>query len=144
MAGMFDLAVLILGSVIILLPSLLVFIGAMRGVSPTRTLAVYIVMFVTGGMVAIFDLIYRLAVPYFLNGQTLGLRFFRMRIVNEDGSEANLKSLLVKALTILFLVLFTFGLYYLVEAIAVFVSPSHRSFGDVISKTLVVDYDEMA
>jgi hypothetical protein len=40
------------------------------------------------------------------------------------------------------LVILSLGLYYLVEAIALFVSPSHRGFADVVSGTLVSDTDE--
>jgi uncharacterized RDD family membrane protein YckC len=142
MAGMFDLSVLILGSVIIMVPSLIVFIGAMREPSVSRTVALYVLMFLTGSLVAIYDVAYRVVVPYFFSGQSLGLKFFRMRIYQEDGSQVKLRSLLLKALTIFFLVIFSLGLYYLVEAIALSVSPSHRGFADVVSGTLVSDTDE--
>jgi uncharacterized RDD family membrane protein YckC len=142
MAGMFDLSVLILGSIIIMVPSLIVFIAAMRQPSLSRTIAVYILMFLTGGLVALYDLGYRVAVPYFYKGQSLGLRFYRMRIYEENGGEIRFRNLLIKALTIFFLVILSFGLYYLVEAIALFVSPSHRGFADVVSGTIVSDTDE--
>jgi uncharacterized RDD family membrane protein YckC len=142
MAGMFDLSVLILGSVIIMVPSLIVFISAMRHPSTSRTIAVYLIMFLTGGLVALYDIAYRVAVPYFYNGQSLGLRFFRMRFYQADGSQVRFRSLLIKALTIFFLVIFSLGLYYLVEAIALFVSPSHRGFSDVVSDTIVSDTGE--
>jgi len=142
MAGMFDLSVLILGSVIIMVPSLIVFISAMRQPSMSRTIAVYVIMFLTGSLAALYDVAYRVVVPYFFHGQSLGLRFFRMRLYQENGSEVRLRNLLVKALTIFFLVILSLGLYYLVEAIALFVSPSHRGFADVVSGTLVSDTDE--
>jgi uncharacterized RDD family membrane protein YckC len=142
MAGMFDLSVLILGSVIIMVPSLLVFIDAMRRPSTSRTIAVYVIMFLTGALVAIYDLTYRIAVPYFYHGQSLGQKFFRMRLYQDDGGEVRFRSLLIKALTIFFLVIFSLGLYYFVEAIALFVSPSHRGFADVVSSTIVSDTDE--
>jgi hypothetical protein len=68
MAGMFDLSVLILGSVIIMVPSLIVFIGAMRQPSISRTIALYVMMFLTGSLVAIYDVAYRVVVPYFFRG----------------------------------------------------------------------------
>jgi len=142
MAGMFDLSVLILGSVIIMVPSLIVFISAMRQPSISRTIAVYLVMFLTGALVALYDLGYRVVVPYFYKGQSLGLRFFRMRIYQENGGELCFRNLLIKALTIFFLVILSLGLYYLVEAIALFASPSHRGFADVVSGTMVSDTGE--
>jgi|GEM_PF-3472948 len=142
MAGMFDLSILILGSVIIMVPSLVVFILAMHHPSVSRTVAVYIIMFLTGALVALYDLGYRVAVPYFYKGQSLGLRFYRMRIYQDNGGEIRFRNLLLKSLTIFFLVILSLGLYYLVEVIALFVSPSHRSFADVVSGTIVSDTGE--
>lgn len=141
-AGMFDLSILILGSVIIMLPSLLVFIDAMKRPSGGRTSAVYLAMFLTGGLVALYDFLYRVAIPYFNHGESLGLRFFRLRMEEENGTEISLQSLLVKALLIFFLVLFTLGLYYLVEAMVLFLSENHRSFADTVSQTIVVEEDD--
>jgi uncharacterized RDD family membrane protein YckC len=142
LAGMFDLSVLILGSVIIMVPSLLVFIDAMKHPSGERTSAVYLIMFLTGGLVALYDLLYRVAIPYFSHGESRGLRFLKLRMDEEYGTEIRLQSLLVKALLIFFLVLFTLGLYYLVEALVLFLNKNHRSFADTISQTIVVEEDD--
>lgn len=141
-AGMFDLSVLILGSVIIMVPSLLVFIDAMKRPSGERTSAVYLIMFLTGGLVALYDLLYRVAIPFFSHGESLGLRFFKLRMEEENGTQISLQSLLVKALLIFFLVLFTLGLYYLVEALVLLLSKNHRCFADTVSQTIVVEEDD--
>jgi membrane protein CcdC involved in cytochrome C biogenesis len=142
LAGMFDLSVLILGAIIIMLPSLIVFLEAMKNPSTSRTIAVYIIMFLTGGLVAVYDIAYRVAVPYFYHGQTLGLRFFRLRYYTEPSQEVGVKNLLLKALTIFFLAVFTLGLYYLIEAICFFYSHDQRGFSDVASGIYVYDVDE--
>jgi hypothetical protein len=49
----------------------MVFIAAMRHPSTSRTIAVYVIMFLTGALVAMYDLAYRVAVPYFYHGQSL-------------------------------------------------------------------------
>lgn len=138
-SSLFDLSFLILGTVVIMIPSLLVFVSAMKGPSASKTGAVYLVMFFTGALVAVFDIVYRVAFPYFFKGETLGGRFFKMRLLDESGSEITLKSLLIRALVSLFLVIFTFGFYYVIETVSVLVSVSHRSFVDVISHSVVVD-----
>jgi uncharacterized RDD family membrane protein YckC len=142
MAALFDLSVLILGSVVIVVPSLLVFIASLTRPSLSRTIAVYLVMFVTGTLVATFDILYRIAVPYFYKGETLGLRFYRMRLYMEDGSQVTLKALLQRALATFFLVILTLGLYYFVEACAVSLGGTHRSFVDTITDTVIVDTDD--
>jgi uncharacterized RDD family membrane protein YckC len=142
LAGLFDISVLILGTVIIVVPSLLVFISAITRPSPSRTIAVYVVMFFTGAIVAAFDILYRIAVPYFYKGETLGLRFYKMRLFMENGSEITLKALLQRALATFFLVVLTLGLYYLIEACVVTLGDTHRSFVDTITSTIVVDIDD--
>jgi predicted alpha/beta hydrolase len=142
MAGMFDLSVLILGSVIIMVPSLLVFIAAMRHPSTSRTIAVYVIMFLTGLWWRCTTWPIGLPSRISTTGNRLGQRFYRMRLYQDDGGEVRFRSLLIKALTIFFLVIFSLGLYYFVEAIALFVSPSHRGFADVVSSTIVSDTDE--
>ncbi|MCH3909906.1 MAG: RDD family protein [Bacilli bacterium] len=141
-AGMFDIAILILGSIIIMIPSIIVFIGAMHNPSDWRTFSVYLVMFLTGAVVASFSLAYRVGVPHFYQGQTLGLRFFKMKMLKENGDEVGVKEVLVKSVSIFFLVIFTLGLYYLVEALALCLSKNKRSFADTVSKTIVVDVDD--
>lgn len=141
-AGMFDLAVLMLGSVIIMLPSLLVFIESVNHPSPSRSLAVFLVMFLTGALVAVFDLAYRVMLPYFFDGQTLGYRFFRLRLLSEDGGKISLQQLLARSVVIFFVAVFTVGLYYVVEALTLLLSSTHRSFADTISQTLIVDCPE--
>lgn len=143
-AGLFDLSILILGSILITLPALFVFVGAIRHPSDSRMIAVFIVMFLTGSLVAVFDLAYRVGVPYYYGGQTLGYRFFKMRILAENGSAVSLKSLVVRSLSIFFLVIFTLGLYYVVEAIALACSDTHRGFADTLSQTIVVDIPDDA
>jgi uncharacterized RDD family membrane protein YckC len=143
-AGLFDLSILILGSVLIMLPSLFVFIGAVRNPSDSRTVAVFLAMFLTGALVGVFDLAYRVGVPYYYGGQTLGYRFFKMRILAENGSAVSLKSLVIRSLSIFFLVIFTLGLYYVVEAIALACSDTHRGFADTLSQTIVVDIPDDA
>ncbi len=142
MAGLFDFSILILGSVIIVVPSLLVFIAAITRPSPSRTIAVYVVMFLTGALVATFDILYRIAVPYFYKGETLGLRFYKMRIDMENGGQVTLKALLQRALATFFLVILTLGLYYFVEACTVALGDTHRSFVDTMTDTIVVDTDD--
>jgi uncharacterized RDD family membrane protein YckC len=142
MAALFDVSILILGSVVIIVPSLLVFIAALTRPSFSRTIAVYLVMFLTGALVATFDILYRVAVPYFYRGETLGLRFYKMRLYMEDGSQITLKALLQRALATFFLAILTLGLYYFVEACAVSLGGTHRSFVDTITDTIVVDTDD--
>jgi uncharacterized RDD family membrane protein YckC len=142
MAGLFDFAVLLLASVIICIPAILVLVDALTMPSKDHTYALTLIMFLTGGFVSLADMAYKVAIPYFNHGQTLGLRFFKLQMLSEEGEEVSLKFLLVRAFSSLFLTISTLGLYYLVEVYSLFASPSHRDFADTISKTIVVELDD--
>lgn len=142
MGSFFDLSLILLGSAIILFPSILVFASALVHPSPNRTLAVYLVVLLSGGLVSIYDIAYRVLVPFFYGGATIGLHFYHLRIDLENGSLVTLKALLIRALVTFFLAIFSLGLYYLVEAYAIGGGSTHRSFVDVVSQTVVIDLDK--
>lgn len=140
-AALFDLAVMILASIILLLPALAVFIHALAEPSAWRTFSVFLSMFASGAVIAIVVIAYFLFLPYVSHGQTLGLRFFRMRLVNEEGKNVSFKSLLVRSMTSFLLFIFTCGLYAVMEFFIIICSDSHRSFIDVLSGTYTIDID---
>lgn len=142
LAGLFDFSVLVLIDVIILVPGLLVFVSSLIRPSLWQTITVYVVMFVSGALFAAVDITYRVAIPYFYGGETLGYRFYRMRIYMENGSSATLKAILLRALAGFFLALLTFGLYYLVELCAIALGSTKRTFVDVVTQTIVADDDD--
>jgi len=122
-----------------MIPFIIVFVGSLVSPSSAKTVSLSIVGFLTGGIIALFDIAYRVAIPYFWHGKTLGLRFFGMRMLREDGAEVTLKELLIRAFSAIFLAFSTLGIYYIVEIVSFFLSTSHRDFSDTISKTIVID-----
>ncbi|MFA9263138.1 MAG: RDD family protein [Undibacterium sp.] len=121
-----------------MLPSIAGIVNVFLDESPWSVTALYFLVFLTGGLVATAVVAYEVALPYLWKGQTLGMRFFRLRQVGENRGSLTLKALLVKALASLFLFLTTFGLYYLLEALILRAGKDHRSFADIISRTDVI------
>jgi len=70
-------------------------------------------------------------------GQTLAMRWFKLRIITEDGGQPTLG-----ALTVRWLLLFVDGILGgLVGLIIMLNSPRHQRLGDSVAKTLVVRVD---
>jgi uncharacterized RDD family membrane protein YckC len=139
---MFDLAILIMLSLIFLIPSIAVYVNSLLEPNPWTTSATYIVAILSGGLIALVILLYDVVLPLYWKGQTLGMRFFKMKYVRDEGGEANLASLLVSSIVALSLALLTFGLYFLVELFAIAGSDHHRSFADTVSRVYVVDTED--
>jgi uncharacterized RDD family membrane protein YckC len=138
-AAMFDLAIIILFSLVFLIPSIAVYVNALLEPNAWTLTATYIVAVLSGGVIALLILLYEVVLPLYWKGQTLGMRFFKMKYVREEGGELSIAPLLISSVTALSLALLTFGLYFLVELFAIAGSDHHRSFADTVSRVYVVD-----
>ena len=142
-AALFDLALIIIASLLVMLPSLASLVNAYVDKSPWTITAAFIVTFITGGLIAVGAMTYQVVLPYHWKGQTIGMRFFRIKMVGEGGQECGITPLLVESAVSITLAFATFGVYFLVEFIAVLTSSNHRCFTDTVSQVYVVDIDEI-
>jgi len=141
-ATLFDLAIVITASLLLMLPSIAALMNAYLDKSPWTITASFIVTFISGGLIAIGAMTYQVVLPYRWKGQTLGMRFFRIKMVGEEGEECGITPLLVESAVSITLAFATFGVYFLVEFIAVLMSSNHRCFTDTVSRIYVIDIDE--
>lgn len=139
--GFVDFFCLVLIDAIFLLPSVFLAIDAIKNPSPERSWALLLVGVLSGGFIALWEIAYRVLIPYFQHGQTFGMRLLKIRMLTEEGNEPTLKQFLARGLSQIFLVIFTITIYYFAETFALFASSSTRDFADVISDTIVVDTD---
>jgi uncharacterized RDD family membrane protein YckC len=95
--------------------------------------------FVLGGLTLILTLVliwaYFILLEWLWNGQTLGKRAFRLRVINEDGSPARFTAVLIRNL--LRLVDFLPALYGL-GVLVIVLSPKSQRLGDLAAGTYVV------
>jgi len=95
--------------------------------------------FVLGGLTLIVTLVliwaYFILLEWLWNGQTIGKRIFRLRVINEDGSPARFTAVLIRNL--LRLVDFLPALYG-VGVLVIVLSPKSQRLGDLAAGTYVV------
>jgi uncharacterized RDD family membrane protein YckC len=140
-ALMFDLALMIILAILLLTPSIFVFINALVDSNYWTVSVCFVVALLSGGFVAIAILLYQVALPYYWGGQTLGMRFFKMKYVGESGEPCSVKPLLICSISTLALALLTVGVYFFVEFLTIAGSAGHRSFVDTVARLYVVDTD---
>ncbi|MDQ2914851.1 MAG: RDD family protein [Chloroflexota bacterium] len=96
-------------------------------------------LYVFGGLILIVTLVviwaYFILLEWLWNGQTIGKRVFKLRVINEDGSPAQFTAVLVRNL--LRLVDFLPALYG-VGLLAIVLSPKSQRLGDLAAGTYVV------
>jgi len=143
-AAFFDLVIIVAGSMVLMVPAILVYTEAIIGPTSWRTTALWIATSVTGALIVILDIVFRVVFLYKNHGQTVGYRYLNIQLVSENGDELKLEQILVHSITIVFLSVLTFGIYYIVELISFFITSSHRGFVDIVSHTIVTDAEAVS
>jgi uncharacterized RDD family membrane protein YckC len=96
-------------------------------------------LFVVGGLAMILTLVviwaYFILLEWLWNGQTIGKRAFKLRVINEDGSPAQFTAVLIRNL--LRLVDFLPAFYGL-GVLVIVLSPKSQRLGDLAAGTYVV------
>lgn len=116
----------------------------------------------------VFSFLYFVLFAYFTNGQTLGKKMFKLRVVKNDGEKAKLSNLMLRTLfsgssifmgvnififiqllllmipqnqVYFYAILFSSMISYIVEIVGLVLlfSKEHRSIDDIIGSTKVVD-----
>ena len=85
---------------------------------------------------------YYTLVPFLFDGQTLGKKFFRIKVVNERGEKASLKRLFIREVFgkyLLNFVSFFFG--HIISFVLLQSRKDKKSIADVLAATIVIDAD---
>jgi uncharacterized RDD family membrane protein YckC len=86
-------------------------------------------------------LLYHLLCELFLNGQSIGKKIFRIKVISEDGNRPELHQLLLRWLMRFVDMLITLGLGALISSL---VTPKNQRLGDLAAGTLVINADTKA
>ena len=81
--------------------------------------------------------------PFLLDGQTLGKKLFRIKVVNEKGEKASLKRLFIREIFgkyLLNFVSFFFG--HLISFILLENRKDRKSIADILAATIVIDVEK--
>ena len=85
---------------------------------------------------------YYTLVPFLFDGQTLGKKFFRIKVVNERGEKASLKRLFIREVFgkyLLNFVSFFFG--HIISFVLLQSRKDKKSIADILAATIVIDVD---
>lgn len=85
---------------------------------------------------------YYTLVPFLFDGQTLGKRFFRIKVVNERGEKASLKRLFIREVFgkyLLNFVSFFFG--HIISFVLLQSRKDKKSIADILAATIVIDVE---
>ncbi len=86
---------------------------------------------------------YYTLIPFLLNGQTLGKKFFRIKVVNDQGEKASLKRLFIREIFGKYLLNFaSLFLGHIISFILLKNRPDRKSIADILAATVVVDVEK--
>ena len=93
-----------------------------------------------GMLYAIFLLSYYMIVPIFWSGQTIGKKVYRIKVVNEDGSDIDYRVLFFReAICRILIRTLSFGFTSVIALITMIMRKDKKTFADVFAKTKVID-----
>lgn len=138
-AALIDIAILLLCNLVFSIPCIIAFVNDLISHNDVTCIATMVSALFTGAFSLGMDLIYLVAMPLYKNGQTIGLRFFDLRISSFDSNSAQTKQYLIRFLTLLLLIASTIGFILISELVTICLSSKHKSLVDVLSSTMITD-----
>lgn len=139
LAILFDTFIVLAIVIIANIPSVISFVNVSINKTTPNVVALYIAALLSGALSLVGIILYTIVVPVYLNGQTLGKRYFNLTIVRNNGQEIDFKTMFTRELTRFLIILVTFGISIIVDLISILTSKSNATFYDTISSTKVVD-----
>ncbi len=140
-ANIFDLVVIVAIALLLTFRSLISLITAIINPTSIDSLALYLSAFGSGALAFMAVIAYFIVLPIFWNGQTLGKRFFKIRIIKNDGSDIDFKTIFLREMIRVLLFILTFGVSAFADTMVLLFSKQRVGFYDYVAATQVIDID---
>ena len=138
-AGIFDTLIVFALVLIALIPSIVSLINVLISDNTWNVVALYFSSFISGALSLVFVILYLIVLPVYLNGQSLGKKYFNIMVIKNNGTPIDFRTMFIRELVRIFILLATFGLSIFVDLITLSTSRGRVSFYDTLSSTSVVD-----
>ena len=114
-----------------------------EGTSLTLTLYSLIELVQVGLVIEIIFILYYISIPVRNHGQTIGKKMLKIRVVKDDGKDADFSTLFMRqAIAEQLLGALTFGATFIVNALVALFRKDKKSISDVFANTKVVFVEE--
>jgi len=140
-ANIFDFIVCAAACLLVTFRSITALVSALMNPSGLDSVALYMSSFGAGALSLILIIFYFIALPIYWNGQTLGKRFFKIKIMKNDGAEIDFKTIFLREMVRILLFILSFGASTFADTIVLLFSKQRVGFYDYIASTCVVDVD---
>ncbi|NCA96813.1 MAG: RDD family protein [Bacteroidia bacterium] len=140
-ANIFDIVVISAATILLTFRSIISLITAIVDPTGLNTLALYLSAFGSGALALIGIIVYFIALPIFWNGQTLGKRFFKIKIIKNDGSDIDFKTIFLREMLRTLLFVLTFGVSAFADTMVLLLSKQRIGFYDYVAATQVIDIE---
>lgn len=143
MAFLFDWLIVYAFSLVVLaLPIIKLISSIHNSVSSSELFSLFLTLIYLGLICFTFIIFYFIVIPIQLNGQTLGKKFFGLRMVKTNGEKVDYLTLIVRELIGKILIDFsTLGLSMITRFLVMIINKEHMSFHDTLASTIVIDID---
>ena len=143
MAALLDIAVIIAFLLVITILKLPFTISMFANVENVTTLKFVLDVFRWGVLVAILLLVYYIVVPLLLEGQTLGKKVFKLKIVKDNDEKINSSTMFYReGIGKIFVSFASLGITVIVSVIIMILREDNKGLSDILAKTKVVDLYE--
>lgn len=143
-----DLLINLAVSAILLIPGIIAFTNVAITPSWPNIVALFIAALGCGALIVSFAIFYFVCLPSIWEGQTIGKRVAKIRVVDITTNEGpNAKTMFLRESTRILIFILSFGLSAIASLLTVCLSETHTSFHEQISSTRVVNvniYNENA
>lgn len=141
-ALLFDMAIVYAISLLVMFRPIVAMIDAFLSRTNGNIFSLFLSAMLAGGIVMIVMIIYFLVLPVYWKGQTIGKRFFKIRVVKTDGGDVTFQTLFLReVIGRILIVIMSFGLSSLADVATLLISESHKTFHDTLAFTKVVNVE---
>ncbi len=143
MAALLDFAIMLAVLIVITLIKIPFIVSMLRSDEHVVTSKFIIDMFRLGIIYCVLLLIYYVVVPLLFKGQTIGKKIFKLKIVKEDNSDVDYKTMFYReGMGRIFINFASLGITIVSSVVIMSLRKDKRDLADIIAKTKVIDLYE--